>query len=227
MKSPITYLLLAFFPFSHSAFADLQYCNRTNIELFAAVGEYLDGDYVSTGWFRLSSDRCRIVLRKKLNRNEYWAFAINSDKNYKTRGDEDFCVIGGKAFNKLNRNDCSASNRRTEEFYTFQTYYNEDYRVDFLGSAGDTSAGIETSSTLDNDRSGGPENRVGGGSCTQSTIQMCGDPSGRVYATVTVPNLSSAQVRNHIINELNYSGFQGTPHDIQQYFLWLLETGRY
>ena len=187
--------------FSYTAFADLQYCNRTNIELFAAVGEYFDADYVSTGWFRLASDRCRIVLRKKLDRDEYWASQSTRTRTTRQEVTKSFALSEER--HSISWTEVTVVRvigvRRT--FTNFEHTTMRIIALIFLGAAGDMSADIDTDSTLDNDRSGGPENRVGGGSCTQSTIQMCGDPSGHVYATVTVPNLSSAKVRNDVISD--------------------------
>lgn len=218
LKKGLHFLLLMF---PLVANADLQYCNRTTIDLFSAVGEYVNGDYISTGWFLLTPNRCRIVLQKRLDHDEYWVFAVNDEKNYKTDGDEDFCVVGGKAFDKLNRDKCNDTGHRSEEFATIYVGYNEHYRVDFLGGENDTSASVSATRSLDTD-SGSGDGTVGGGSCTQSTIEMCGDPSGHVYATWTVPNLSDAQVYSDLRDQLNYSGFLGVPNDDLQELVWTL-----
>ena len=174
MKTITTLFLFGLLALPVSVIADLQYCNNTDIELLAAVGEFDNEKYMSTGWFFLPPQSCRIVLRKQLSYEIYWAFAVNPEKSYKTAGTEKFCISNREDFNQLNRTDnCDNSHQQREAFVPIQVYYSENYRVDFLGKEGDISAAVTSTREIDNrSANGGPWNEeqdIGGGPWSESS----------------------------------------------------------
>ena len=164
------------------AHADLQFCNKTDIKLHGAVGEYDDGNQLSTGWYPLNPDKCKVVIGGDLTDDEYWAFAINSDEDYETDGVEKHCVMNKKAFNGLAENDCSGNDRRKELFLTIDRDHRSSIRVDFKPSNK-----TETHDKLDTSYADSVGKTTAGGSCTASYNKVCGDPDARAIAATIVP----------------------------------------
>ncbi|MDQ0315336.1 DUF1036 domain-containing protein [Amorphus orientalis] len=63
----------------HSAAAELQFCNETDVGVSVAVGyEADDGEWASEGWWRIEPDACKTTLKGELTRQSYYWRATSS-----------------------------------------------------------------------------------------------------------------------------------------------------
>jgi uncharacterized membrane protein len=99
----------------------LEFCNRGNQGKTIVAVAYPDGrNWVTQGWLELSEGECRTGLTKDLSNRYYYYFAI-TEKDYKWKGDRQFCVSKAKfTFAKADQ-QCLGANSRWENFRELDT----------------------------------------------------------------------------------------------------------
>lgn len=103
--------ILAFALWCPAARAELNFCNSTPLTVQTALGEPVEGKWLSEGWWSLKPGECATVLAGNLKNRYYYAFAETPGSKWKWTGDTPFCIRYGSAFT-LWDDSCGADDYR-------------------------------------------------------------------------------------------------------------------
>jgi len=90
------------------AAAEFNICNKTKLNIYAAVGYNEDGDWVSEGWWELEPGECQAVYSKKLTKRYYYYYAESTDGEWfwESEGNANLFCASDKAFKIVGDEDC-------------------------------------------------------------------------------------------------------------------------
>jgi uncharacterized membrane protein len=97
--------------------AELKLCNKTNSQVFTAVGFQENGRWVSSGWWTLDPEECKTVIGGNLKNKYYYVHGHTVERNTVWEGSHPFCVTQ-QGFNSLPDGNCS---ERSEKFFQVDT----------------------------------------------------------------------------------------------------------
>lgn len=99
----------------------LEFCNRGQQGKTIVAVAYPDGNaWVTEGWLEVNPGECRTGISKSLSNRYYYYFAT-TEKDYKWKGDRQFCVSQVKfTFTKADQ-QCQGANSRWENFRELDT----------------------------------------------------------------------------------------------------------
>ena len=100
----------------------LEFCNRGSQGRSIVAVAYPDssGGWITEGWLELNEGECRTGISKDLSNRYYYYFAV-TEKDYKWKGDRQFCVSTVKfTFAKADQ-QCKGANSRWENFRELDT----------------------------------------------------------------------------------------------------------
>lgn len=109
------------------ASAELRFCNQSDSQMLTAVGFKENGRWVSSGWYTIDPEDCRVVLSGNLRSRYYYAHAHTPSRAREWGNGYTFCVTN-RAFNSLPDGNCS---ERTEEFSQVDTQNYTSYTWNF------------------------------------------------------------------------------------------------
>lgn len=98
-------------------------CNETDFLIYAAIGRQIDGNLVSTGWFRLDPDTCMKAIKDNLNNEVFYTYAEaqgTSGKQVAWGGPHNLCTMDNR-FTIVGRDDCEKRGFRKTGFERVET----------------------------------------------------------------------------------------------------------
>ena len=98
-------------------------CNKTDFLVWAAIGRQVEGDLVSTGWFRLDPDTCTKAIKDKLSNNIFYTYAEAEGaggKKVAWGGPHNLCTMDNR-FTIIGRDDCEKRGFRKTGFERIET----------------------------------------------------------------------------------------------------------
>ena len=98
-------------------------CNETDFLVWAAIGQQIEGDLVSTGWFRLDPDTCTKAIKDKLANNVFYTYAEaqgTGGKRIAWGGPHMMCTMDNR-FTIVGRDDCEKRGFRRTGFERVET----------------------------------------------------------------------------------------------------------
>ena len=116
-----------------------QFCNRTNIELWAAMGYSEDEAWRSSGWWSLAPGTCTKALNDGLPAELIYTYAVGYAPNGDTvewGGDYPLCA-GDQAFEIVGNDDCESRGYITVGFQRIETEGRNGWSQSFVLDAAD------------------------------------------------------------------------------------------
>lgn len=98
-------------------------CNKTEYLVWAAIGRQIEGDLVSTGWFRLDPETCTKAIKDKLSNNVFYTYAeaeSTGGKQIAWGGPHNLCTMDNR-FTIIGRDDCEKRGFRKTGFERIET----------------------------------------------------------------------------------------------------------
>ncbi|HYU31108.1 MAG TPA: DUF1036 domain-containing protein [Thermoanaerobaculia bacterium] len=142
--------------------AELTFCNRTPVDLTAALGYLSSGAWASAGWYSLRSGECKEVVSGDLENRYYYGYAEDSGTR-RWGGSYNFCTRP-QAFQNIQNTNCEAQGFLTTGFFQIDTgdadSYTQDLTCDdcqgqtFSASPSGAGASNPTGTLLENDLGG-------------------------------------------------------------------------
>ena len=124
----------------HQELAGYQFCNRTGIELYAAMGYTEDDAWRTEGWWALAPGTCTKAINDALPSEQIYTYAIGYQPNgdqIEFDGDYPLCV-GDQAFEIVGNVDCESRGYVTMGFERVETEGNsgwvQEFRIDSSGN---------------------------------------------------------------------------------------------
>jgi uncharacterized membrane protein len=97
--------------------AELNLCNKTNSQVFTAVGFQENGRWVSSGWWTLDPEECKTVISGNLKNKYYYVHGQTPERNLVWGDSYEYCVTQ-QPFNSIPKGNCS---ERSERFFQVDT----------------------------------------------------------------------------------------------------------
>ncbi len=98
-------------------------CNKTEFLVWAAIGRQVEGDLVSTGWFRLDPETCTKAIKDKLTNDVFYTYAEaegTGGKRIAWGGPHNLCTMDNR-FTIVGRDDCEKRGFRKTGFERIET----------------------------------------------------------------------------------------------------------
>lgn len=119
-----------------------QFCNLTDIELYAAMGYAEENDWQSFGWWSLDPGTCTKTLKDGLPAEQIYTYAVGYDDNgepLEWGGDYPLCAAD-RAFEIAGNDDCESRGYTTMGFQRINTEGRAGWRQDFIMDGDDLPA---------------------------------------------------------------------------------------
>ncbi|MEP3049094.1 MAG: DUF1036 domain-containing protein [Roseibium sp.] len=106
--------------YSVEAKADLRLCNKTDSQVGVAIGYKDKNDWVTEGWWNLSSDNCETLVPGALVSRYYYIYAVDYDQ-FGEWGGRAFMCTREKEFTIRGIEDCVARGFERTGFFEIDT----------------------------------------------------------------------------------------------------------
>lgn len=104
-----------------AAFADFRLCNATNSRVGVAIGYYQNGkNWISEGWWNISSSNCETLLKGPLIARYYYVYALDYDHGGEWGGTSYMCTRS-REFTIRGINHCRARGYDRTGFFEIDT----------------------------------------------------------------------------------------------------------
>lgn len=98
--------------------AEFTLCNKTDSQVITAVGFKEKGKWVSSGWWTLDPEECKVAIGGDLKNKYYYVHGHTVERNIVWEESHTFCVKYGQVFNSIPNSNCSDG---SEKFFQVDT----------------------------------------------------------------------------------------------------------
>lgn len=113
---------------STSARAEFTLCNQTFEMANVAVGQLVDGQFQTRGWWKVGPNQCAAVIRDALKSRYLYVFATDVFGKELLNGSVPMC-LGTKRFTIQGQEDCALRGHITARFIEVDTQMSPDWTM--------------------------------------------------------------------------------------------------